>query len=155
MISAGAMRLLGELLLSRGVITAWQLEAALHEQRSTGELLGTILVRKKWLTEEKLLKTLAGQLEIPYVQLDHEPIDWTLAARFPPALLKDHDCFPMRMTEQTVTVAMANPLDNWAIDELQRIARGLGRQLELALALTQAIREAVQRASEEARQSGS
>lgn len=151
--TVGSMRLLGELLLSQGVITAWQLETALQEQRSTNELLGAILMRKGWITEETLLKTLAQQMEIPYVQFEQEPIDWTVATWFPPALLKEHDCFPMRATEQTVTVAIANTLDMWAISELEKIARSRGRKLQLALAKTQAIHDAVQRSSEEARKS--
>lgn len=142
-------KLLGELLVNKGVIASWQLEAVLQEQRTSGELLGTILVRKGWVTEDALLKTLADQMEIPYVSLETEPVDWTVAKGFPSTLFKEHDCFPIRMTELVVTVAIANPLDVWAASEVEKVAHARGLRVQLVLASTRAIHAAIQRFHQE------
>ncbi len=128
---------LGELLVKKGVLTPTQLNIALERQRSTREFLGAILMRLGWLTEEALLKTLAEQFVIPYVRQEDEAIDWNAAKRFSSALLMDHHCFPLRMDGQTVTVAIANPLDVWAISELEKKA-GF-RKIQLVLMSTQEI----------------
>lgn len=145
MSTIGSMKLLGDLLVSKGLISAWQLEAALQEQRSTRELLGAILMRKGWLTEEILLKTLGEQLEIPYVSLKLEEVEWTGGKLFPILLMEERNCFPIRMERTSVTVAIANPLDAWAISELEKTAGSRGLTLRLVLAPAAVIREAVQR----------
>lgn len=139
---------LGDLLVNQGLISAWQLDGALKEQRATQEFIGTILVRKGWLEEAVLLRILADQAGIPYGSLNPSEIDWSLSKRFPPSLLRDHLCFPMRMDAFTLTVAIANPLDAWAISELERIAgpRKLERVLVSACDIREAIQQSYQRA---------
>ena len=127
-------QLLGELLLQKGWINRSQLDAALEEQRRTKEFLGALLVRKGWLREDQFLKALAEQFEMAYANLDEEAIDTALAGRFPPALLKERCCLPLRMAGSEIIVAIANPLDAWAISELQRAAGFRKVQLVLASA---------------------
>ena len=115
-------RPLGELLIQKGWINSAQLEVALEEQRRTKEFLGALLVRKGWLREDQFLQTLAEQFDMAYANLDHEAIDPTLIGRFPPALLKERSCLPLRATGTEILVAIANPLDVWAISELERAA---------------------------------
>lgn len=133
---------LGELLVEKGLLKDWQLATALQEQASTKEFLGNLLIRKGWITEDRLLETLGEQLGVPYVQLDKEPIDWTVARAFSPDLLKERVCFPFQMTDQLVMVAVANPLDVWTVSELERAARP--RRVQVVLASSQAIRFAIQ-----------
>lgn len=113
---------LGELLIGKGLLRPAQLQEALEIQRSTQEFLGVLLVRRGWLTEEALLETLAEQFGISRIHLDREPIDWEVASRFPFRLLSEHDCFPIRMDGEEVALALANPLDAWAISEVERVA---------------------------------
>ena len=139
---------LGELLVSRGLLKDWQLAAALQEQTSTKEFLGHLLVRKGWITEEVLLEALGEQLGIPYVRLDQEPIDWTVTRAFSPDLLKERVCFPFRLTDQGIMIAIANPLDVLAVSELEQVARP--QHVQLVLASSQSIRAAIQRAYQDA-----
>ena len=141
---------LGELLIGKGLLTAGQLDHALQEQRSTGELLGAILVRKGWVKEEDMLRTLGEQMGMPFVRLADQSIDWTLAGRFPAALLTDHACFPLRIESEWLIVAIADPLDAWAISELEKEASNRGRKLHLVLARTPEVRAAVAQAKQKA-----
>lgn len=141
---------LGELLVSKGLLKDWQLQTALQEQGSTKDFLGAILVRKGWVTEEQLLKALGEQMDMPYVRLEAEPVDSALAKWFPLALLKEHDCVPVRVAAQTVMVAIANPLDVWAVSELERGIRARGYRVQLVLANMKDIRSILQRLQQQA-----
>ena len=150
MSAAGATKRLGELLMGKGLLSAEQLDRALQEQRTSGELLGVMLIRKKWVKEADLLKTLGEQMGIPYVRLKEQAVDWTFANRFPSTLLTDHLCFPIRMEGQSLLVAIADPLDVWAVSELEREAAHRGRKLQLVLAAEQEVRDALAQAKQHA-----
>lgn len=140
-----ASKRLGELLIEKGWLSAWQLQAALEAQRSNKEYLGRILVQKGWLSEERLLEALGEQFGIARVALAERAIDWKLASRFPAALLRGHHCLPIHEDRQSLTVAIANPLDVWAVSELERLS---GHKIKLVLASEQEI-QAVIRWTEE------
>ena len=131
---------LGELLIRKGWLNTAQLNAALEEQRRTKEFLGALLVRKGWLREDQFLQTLAEQFDMACVNLDQETMDPTLIGRFPPALLRERSCLPMRVAGSEILVAIANPLDAWAISELERAA-GF-RKVRLVLASASQIESA-------------
>lgn len=115
---------LGELLVSKRLITQAQLAAALAEQRSTKEFLGTLLIRKGWLAKDALLQSLAEQLGIAYMHLDPQGVDWSVAAKFSPAVVQEHRCLPIAMDRQSVTVAVVNPLEVWGIGQIEQKAGG-------------------------------
>ena len=131
----------GELLARKGLISPWQLEAALKEQRSTKEFVGTILVRKGWLTQDRLFAILAEQFGIPYVHLDVEAIDWTLTTRFARSEMAAHLCLPIRIDGASVTVAVANPLDIWDVSQIEHEAGG--RRAKLVLVPEEELRSAI------------
>jgi len=135
---------LGELLVARGLLKPWQLEQALQEQRATKEFLGALLLRKHWIAQDALLATLAEQFGVPYTHLSQENVDWTVAGRFSYALLLEHHCFPMRMDARSLTAAIADPLDAWAMGELELVAGS--RRIQLVLAPQREIQDAIQRA---------
>ena len=139
---------LGELLIGHGLLKPWQLEQALQEQLQTKEFLGSLLVRKEWITEEDLLQTLAEQFGIPYVHLTNEQVDWMVASRFADTVMLEHLCVPIRMDRRSVTAAIANPLDAWIVSELERIS-GV-RKVHLVLAPEREIRAVIHRAHQEA-----
>ncbi len=138
---------LGELLIHKGLITRTQLAAALEEQRSTKEFLGALCVRKGWVSEDALVDALAEQFDLPRAQIVPEEVDVNLVRRFSPALLNEHHCLPLRIEDQAVIVAIANPLDAWAVSELERAA-GF-RKVQLVLASTKEIDVAVARVQEQ------
>ncbi|HZO90124.1 MAG TPA: ATPase, T2SS/T4P/T4SS family, partial [Chthonomonadaceae bacterium] len=118
--------LLGTLLMEEGLITPEQLEVALAEQRrGNGEKrLGEILVSLRLLSEPALLHALSIQLDCPVVDLAQEPPDPKALEIVPSEFALRHQLIPLRQNDESLTVAMANPLDIHAIDDL-RLLTGL------------------------------
>lgn len=113
---------LGELLIQKGLLTSAQLDEALRQQRATGEFLGAILLRLSLIQPEMLLTTLSEQFGMPCEAVTPERVDWSVVAQFPPSVLASSACFPIRADAESVTVAMANPLEAWALSAVQRAA---------------------------------
>jgi type IV pilus assembly protein PilB len=134
---------LGEILMTKGLITSVQLKAALDEQQKTNEFLGKIFLKKNQLKEKDLLEALSEQFNIPYVSLKYKYIDWQLAKQFSLALILDYKCFPIAKDEWSVTVAITNPLDVWAIKKAEEEVRGL--KLKLVLVSEGDMKEVIQR----------
>ncbi len=113
---------IGQLLLAAGVITAEQLEQALKEQQgATKEPLCTILVRMGVAAEEKLLPVLAQQLGISYLSVRKQPIDPSLLKLIPARLAVRYQVLPMMQRGEALLMAMADPLDTKALDELRML----------------------------------
>ncbi len=119
---AESVKPLGELLVQKGLVSTAHLEMALEEQRSTKEFLGRLLVRKGWLRQEDLLKTLAEQMGLPFVRLQLEKIDWSLPKRFSQIAIIEHKTLPIAMERDSITVAMVNPLDVWGLEAIEKEA---------------------------------
>lgn len=134
---------LGEILMERGLITSEQLKEALDEQRKTNEFLGKILLRKNQIKEKDLLEALSEQFNIPHLSLKYKYIDWQLAKQFSLALILDCKCFPIAKDEWSVTIAITNPLDVWAIKKAEEEARGL--KLKLVLVSEGDMKEVIER----------
>ena len=112
--------LLGQILISKKLITQKQLDEALLAQKTTKEFIGTILVRKGLITENNLLEALSEQLGIPYGSIKHVKIEWDLAGKFTRSLIMERRCFPVSQGKDIITFAITNPLDAWAIAEAER-----------------------------------
>lgn len=114
--------MLGERLLSSGTITPAQLQTALEEQRSTGGLLGEILMTLRFVSEEALSKALAQEAGVPFVSINGTRPDPSLVALVPESFARSHLLVPLRFHDAVIEVLQANPFDVLAIDELQRVA---------------------------------
>lgn len=137
-----AAKRIGEILVEKGMITQAQLHDALSEQRLSNGFLGGILVHKGWITNRQLLEGLAEQFGVPLVDLKREYIDMELARKFSSSLILDHKCFPLRQDEQSITVAIVNPLDAVAITKIEEEARH--RKLNLVLVDEEDLRGVIQ-----------
>ncbi|KIL44568.1 GspE/PulE family protein [Jeotgalibacillus soli] len=113
---------IGDLLVESGLINDQQLRYAL-EEKSTDEKLGDFLIKEEFLTEQQLIKVLEIQLGIPYVHLNQFTIDLELVQLVPKELAKRHQIMPYRREKNRLFVAMADPMDFFAIEEL-RMATG-------------------------------
>lgn len=111
---------IGEILVAKGVITAERLQEALAEQRITKEFLGQILLKRMLITEKDLLQILSEQFGFPFISLKKEDIDLDIAMQFSATLILEHKCFPLKQDDYTVTVAIANPLDAWALNRAEK-----------------------------------
>lgn len=114
---------IGDILLERSLITEDQLQSALAEQRAAdGKKLGEILVEKEYVTEEAMLKALAFQLDLPfYDRLPVNDIDPGLVDNIPIQFCRDHKILPVARDDFNVTVATADPLNIFPLDDLRLI----------------------------------
>ena len=105
----------GDLLASKGLITQEQLAQALQESRATGELVGQVLLRKRWVFEDELARTLAQQWSLPYLNLMAVGVDWGAARLLPADVGREAAAIPVRFQGSSVLVAFADPSDDAAI----------------------------------------
>ena len=115
---------LGELLLERKVITPPQLDQALAYQRQTGHRLGAALVALGLLSEGQLCEALAQALGLRAVAMPPNDVDWTALHTLRSRFCEANDLFPLAVdsstpNRKTLTVAMADPLNIPAIEEIE------------------------------------
>ncbi|RMF59354.1 MAG: type II/IV secretion system protein [Calditrichaeota bacterium] len=114
---------LGELLINMRLISEEQLKQALEEQKVSGKKLGQILVAQGILSEATLVDALSIQLGIPKILPSLSLIDKTLLDKFNPEFLHKHQFVPAFRQGDTLTVIMADPLDEERICFLSRTLR--------------------------------
>ena len=113
---------IGDLLVEKGLLTPAQLHAVLEEQTKTGQRLGQILLAKNWISEDDLVDVIHNRLGIPKISLENIVIDPRIVELVPLAIAKKHTLIPVFRIGTTLTVAMADPLDIIALDELKYIS---------------------------------
>jgi type IV pilus assembly protein PilB len=134
---------LGQILIERELLTDEDLERAIEEQKRTGEMLGAILVRLTLVDEKVLLECLHSQLGLPLVDLDQTVPDEEVLTTVREELAKKYLAIPIELeSKRTLVVAMADPLNAAAIDDL-RFHTGLF--IKPVLASMSQIREAIER----------
>ncbi|HYR84404.1 MAG TPA: ATPase, T2SS/T4P/T4SS family [Terriglobia bacterium] len=114
---------IGDRLVSAGLISSDQLEFALKEQKRTGDRLGNILRQLNLITEDDLAKVLAEAAGIPHVYVRTMSIDPSVVAVLPEAVARKYKVFPIAVENNSITVAMADPLDVSTIDRVQQQTR--------------------------------
>jgi type IV pilus assembly protein PilB len=110
---------IGEELVKVGLISADQLAVVKETQKNLGGDIGHILVRKGFLTNDQVLAFLSDKLKIPFVSLKDYNIDPEMVKLVPMSLAKKYHFMPLFKIENAMTIAMADPLDVFAIDELR------------------------------------
>jgi len=111
---------LGEMLVNKGLVSDDQLQAIIQEQLKNKKFLGEMLVEKGIIDEKDLFETIAEQYNINFVSLKDEQIDWETAIGFSSSMITEHKCLPLRADEETVTLAITNPLDVWVLDSAEK-----------------------------------
>ena len=105
-------------LLEAGLIDAKQLEAIIDEQRSSGKGISKLLTEKGLITEDKLLSVMEEQFNIPRVNLDRYPLSHAVAGYIPAETALSHCVVPLAEKNGQIIMAMADPLDLAAIDDV-------------------------------------
>src|SRR5919109_3069455 len=119
---AGSDRI-GDILVREGLITPAQLAAAQQDARQNGTRLGFSLVKLGIISEADLTRALAKQYRVPAVDLDRVNVDPKILKLIPADQAMKHLVLPLRRVGRMLTVAMANPTDAGAIDNLKFITR--------------------------------
>lgn len=123
-------KLLGDLLVESNVISDEQLHFALSQKRRD-EKLGDYLITENLITEQQLIEVLEFQLGIPHVNLNQYSIDPELLQLVPKELAKRTNIMPLKKNKNKLLIAMADPMDYFAIEEV-RMATGC--QIETSIA---------------------
>ncbi len=133
-------KLLGQLLVERGLLPEDDLQKALSLQRERKGRLGKVLLDLGYVSQQDLQSVLSEQLGIPCVdaaELQEIPME---AAALPSGFLRQALLYPYRVDEGTVFIAMADPLDS---DNIRAIGQLMGRKVEVRLATEAAILKAL------------
>lgn len=134
---------LGELLLRSQIVTGAQLEAARNEQRKTGGRLSGQLTKLGYVREQDMTNFLSRQFGVPSVHLDEvQEIGDDLLKLIPRDKAVKHCCLPINRVGQTLVVAMSDPTDMFAIDDLKFMT---GYNIEVVVSGEQAILSAIDR----------
>ena len=111
-------RRLGDLLVREGLINQEQLQRALTEQKGTNEKLGSILIRHSVITEDQLVAFLSKQYGIPSITLSQLDIDADVLKLVPAQIAKKYEVLPIKRTGNSLTLAMADPTNVFAVDDV-------------------------------------
>jgi type IV pilus assembly protein PilB len=121
--AAAAQDKLGEILLREGLITQEQLRKALLEQKNSGMRLGYTLVKLGFIEETEVSKMLARQYRMPAVDLSRFEVDAKILKLIPPDIATKHTVLPLKREGRTLTVAIADPNNVTAIEDIKFITR--------------------------------
>jgi type IV pilus assembly protein PilB len=130
----------GDFLVGLGVITPDQLRKITQEQRQAGERLEQTIVRLGYAKEEAALQFLADYFNLPFVDLDTYLIDEKVVQMIPEEMVRRHTLIPLFKIGETLTVAMANPLNIHALDEVRNKVK---TDLEIAISTETKIKKAI------------
>jgi type IV pilus assembly protein PilB len=133
---------LGETLLRENLITPQQLKEALDYQRTNGGRLGSTLVKLGMLTDEEVTAVLSRQYGVPSVNLDLFEVDETAIKLISQETAKKYMVLPLSRVGPTLTLAMVDPTNVLAIDDIKFMT---GLQVEPVIVSEAALSEAIER----------
>lgn len=133
---------LGEYLLDKGLISQRILTEALEEQKATGQPLGQILIKKHVIEEMQIYQILAGQLGVEFLDLFGIKVPGELISLVPEHVAKTYCIMPVKRKKNTLTIAMMDPTDTFAIDEVRDLT---GLTIELVMSTRTQILAAIEK----------
>jgi hypothetical protein len=137
---------LGQLLVSRQLVAPGELAKALAEQQESGGRLGAILVRRGCVSEEGLVRALAGHLHLPVARIRGKMVNPEVLELVPVEIAEKYRCLPLlRRRVEGVTqlfLALEDPSDRDALEEL---AFQLGARIQPVLIGPAELEDALQR----------
>jgi type IV pilus assembly protein PilB len=133
---------LGTLLLEEGIVTEEVLKAALEIHHESGRPLGRVLVEEGLVDERDLVRVLAKNIGIEFVDLDESTVDPAASALIPEALARRYAALPIGFEDDKLIIAMADPANVLAIDDIRAIS---GREVILKVATRSDVESAVSR----------
>ena len=132
---------LGDLLIAAGTITQEELEKGLALQKEQKGRLGEVLISNGIITEQQLIEALQMQLGIEFVDLTKINIPTELAQVVPKNIAKQYTVVPIRVVKDELYLAMSDPLNFYAIEEVRKAVR---RKVVPVLATKDAIEHSIQ-----------
>nr|WP_294681530.1 type II/IV secretion system protein [uncultured Anaerotignum sp.] len=114
---------LGELLVSVGLVTEEQIQEALALQKTTKKRLGDQLVASGYITQKQLIEAMQMQLGIEFIDLSDYEIPAELARVIPKNIAKKFQVVPIRVSGDTLFLAMSDPMNFMAIEDAKTASR--------------------------------
>jgi len=130
-----------DILTEMGFIDKVQLEMALEETEETGEMLGDVLLRSDWVSEEQLQMAIAVQSGAQILDTEAVKVDYGLITKISQGFVSSHAIFPFAKDGGILKAATANPFDVVAKDELSRMT---GYQVETYIAPKEWVSKAIE-----------
>ncbi|MDY7105172.1 MAG: GspE/PulE family protein [Actinomycetota bacterium] len=143
-VRAPAHRRLGEILIESGALDDARLQRAIAAQKERGGRLGEVLLELGLVTPGELLRAIATQFGIEFVDLAARRIDLELVQLVPSGLARRHRALPVWSEDEVVVLAMANPADVLALDDMKAALR---RPVRAVLADPDQILKALERSA--------
>lgn len=128
------------MLLRAGIIDEEQLEKAIDYQKTQGGRVASALVKLTFLDEDDLLEFLSRQLGLPTVSLDEIDVDVDAVKLISAATAQKYMCIPYGQVNSSLHVAMADPTDLNAIDDIKFMTN---KAVEVSIATESQIRKAL------------
>ena len=122
---------LGDLLVHENIISSEQLDNALSAQRSSGRKLGDTLIDLGYISEPQLLRFLAQQLNIPFLDITQRRIDPEQAQLIPETYARRYRALVLETDDDEVLIGMSDPTDLGGLDQLGPLVAP--RNIELAI----------------------
>jgi type IV pilus assembly protein PilB len=113
---------LGDILLEDGLLTTDQLSVAVDQHQTLGRSLGRVLVDQGILSETQLVAALAQQIGLRFIDLSDFPVDGSALARIPGSVCRQHMAIPIGFEDGRIVVAMADPANVFAADDIRTIS---------------------------------
>ena len=135
-----AYKRLGDLLIAAGTITPEELDMGLQRQKETKERLGAALISAGIITEAELIEALRLQLGIEYIDLSKTTIPISLAQVVPKNIAKQFQVVPVRMERDELYLAMSDPMNFYAIEEVKKAVR---KKIVPMIATTEGVEHAI------------
>ena len=133
---------LGQILIELGYITPEQLDVALEEHRKTPKSLGRVLIDLGMIKEADLVRALAEQVGLEFVDLTEFPVDATATVLLPEALARRYRALPIGERDGKLLVAMSDPANVYALDDIRTIT---GRDVQPVVATANDVERAIQK----------
>lgn len=133
---------IGQLLLEKGVIKEAQLEEALKIQKEKGGLLGQTLASLGYVTEEQIAQAITVQYGFPYLPLSNYEMDEDAIKLVPESVARQYCLIPIDKIGNTVTIAMADPLNTQAIEDVELVTNS---SVQIFVSTATDIRQAIDR----------
>lgn len=135
-----AYKRLGDLLIAAGTITPEELDMGLQRQKETKERLGAALISAGIITEAELIEVLRLQLGIEYIDLSKTTIPISMAQVVPKNIAKQFQVVPVRMERDELYLAMSDPMNFYAIEEVKKAVR---KKIVPMIATTEGVEHAI------------
>jgi type IV pilus assembly protein PilB len=131
---------LGDVLLDGGLITPDQLQRAVSEQKQSGGMLAPTLVKLGFMGESELLDFLSKQYGVPAVDPGKLDVDQEVIDLIPSNIVQKYKIVPISLDGQTLTIAMVDPSNLFAVDDIRFLTR---KNIRVTVATETAIKQAM------------